>query len=294
MQNRETDAEQCLLAVPKKGRLFERINELLKGIGIRYRRENRLDVAICKDLNLKLVFLPAKDIATFVGEGNIDMGLTGQDMIAESNVDVEELVKTGFGSCKLALLAPTKDGIKDPKELLGKRIATSFPHLTTQYFNKLDAATGPSTKIRNISGSVEAACGLGLADAVVDLWETGTTAKAAGLGIVDILMETECVFLANKHSEHKEMIQLIRQRIEGYLLAKQNAMMYFNVEKAKLDKATEIAPGKKKPTVSPLSDPEWVSVGAMVAMKQVNNIMDQLQQLGATDIFIVDIVNCRS
>ena len=127
MENKE---RLCLLAIPKKGRLFEKCNELLKGIGISYTRENRLDIAICNNLPLKIVFLPAKDIARFVGEGDVDIGLTGQDMIAESDSNVNELIQTGFGKCKLALLSPLENGVTDPKQLLGKRVATSFPQLT--------------------------------------------------------------------------------------------------------------------------------------------------------------------
>lgn len=287
------DEELCLMAVPKKGRLYEKCLELLSGVGIRFTRAARLDIAYCDSLSLKLVFLPAKDIAQFVAEGNVDIGLTGQDMVAEAQVSVNELLKTGFGKCKLALLAPVKNGITDPKDLVNKRIATSFPNLTRAFFQGLDPK-GAGTKVRSISGSVEAACGLGLADAVVDLWETGTTAKAAGLGIVSTLMETQTVLISNPNSKHPEMITIIRKRIEGFLLAKKNAMIYYNIQKDSLEKAVKITPGRKKPTVSPLSDDDWCSVGAMVSNKEVNDIMDQLQAIGANDIFVVDLKNCRS
>jgi ATP phosphoribosyltransferase len=177
-------------------------------------------------MKLKLVFLPAADIARFVAEGNVDLGLTGQDMVAESNSDVEELLQTGFGVCQLALQAPKVNKIQDPKELCGKRLATSFPNLTAKFFKQLCVEHNlPEPSIRTISGSVEAACGLGLADAVVDLVETGATMEEAGLEKIACVLQTQAVLIANRKSHHSALIETIRKRIEGYLLAKQFSMM---------------------------------------------------------------------
>lgn len=217
-------------------------------------------------------------------------------MIAESDSVAEELLKTGFGMCQLALQAPKKDMVKDPKQLAGKRIATSFPNLTQKYFQSKIAAD-PTLKmpsIRTISGSVEAACGLGLADAVVDLVETGATMEEAGLEKIDCVLETQAVLIANPKSRHGDLIEVIRKRIEGYLFAKQFSMIYYNVSRVDLPKAEKITPGRKAPTISPLDNPDWVSVGAMVPSKEVADIMDRLQEIGATDMFIVSIENCRA
>jgi len=220
------EEDLLIFAIPKKGRLYEQCVDLLKGCGLKYNRNPRLDIAYVTSLKLKLVFLPAQDIARFVSEGNVDLGLTGQDMIAESDSVVEELVQTGFGICQLAVQAPKKDKIQDPKELCGKRLATSFPNLTTKYFKKISEANGlPMPTIRTISGSVEAACGLGLADAVVDLVETGATMEEAGLEKIDTVLHTQAVLIANRKSHHKALIEKIRKRIEGYLFAKQFSMM---------------------------------------------------------------------
>lgn len=286
----------CIMAIPKKGRLYEQCVSLLKGIGIRFSREPRQDIAYCSDPPLKLVFLPAKDIARFVGEGNVDIGLTGQDMVSEVGVYVKEEIRTGFGACKLVLLAPASSNCNNAEDLIGKRIATSFPSLSAKYFSELEkksSVSEKSTVIRNISGSVEAACSLGLADAVIDLWETGTTAKAAGLKIVSKLMDTEAVLISNPTSPCAELVEKLRKRVEGYVLAQRNAMMYYNVQKEKLDDAVKITPGKKKPTLTPLADHAWYSVGVMVVKAEINNLMDQLCDLGATDIVVVDLMNCR-
>ena len=164
-------------AIPKKGRLHEKVVEALKGAGIEFRREARLDVAVCNGLPITLIFLSASDIAKFVGEGNVDLGITGQDMVAENQVVVNSILDLGFGKCRLSVQAPVADKIEDVTALAGKRIATSFPNLTKKFFDEYDEKLGVSTSIQYISGSVEAACGLGLADAVVDLVETGTTMR---------------------------------------------------------------------------------------------------------------------
>lgn len=175
MSNRNSD--HCLFAVPKKGRLYEKVTDMLQGAGVEYHREARLDVAICKDLPMTMVFLPASDIPKYVAEGNVDIGVTGIDIVEEVGLDVERVMNLGFGKCRLCVQAPVANQIKDVKDLAGSRIVTSFPELTKKFFDPLDAEKGVKTSIRFVSGSVEAACGLGLADAVVDLVETGTTMK---------------------------------------------------------------------------------------------------------------------
>lgn len=150
---------------------------MLKGAGIEFHREARLDVALCRDLPITLVFLPAADIAKFVGEGNVDIGITGGDIVKESQVEVDHVMDLGFGKCKLCVQAPVVDKITDVSSLAGGRIVTSFPDITKDFFEKYDKEKGTKTSVRFVSGSVEAACSLGLADAVVDLVETGTTMK---------------------------------------------------------------------------------------------------------------------
>ena len=169
--------DHCLFAVPKKGRLYEKVTDMLKGAGVEYHREPRLDIAICKDLNMTVVFLPAADISKYVGEGNVDIGVTGIDIVEESESDVVRVMDLGFGKCKLCVQAQTSSNITDVRVLAGKRIVTSFPTLTRKFFEPLDREMGVTTSINFVSGSVEAACGLGLADAIVDLVETGTTMK---------------------------------------------------------------------------------------------------------------------
>jgi ATP phosphoribosyltransferase len=178
-------AENCRMAIPKKGRLHEKVTEMLNAAGMRFHREPRLDVAVCYDLPITLVFLPASDIAKYVGEGDVDIGITGIDVVEESNVQVEHVMNLGFGGCKLCVQAPVKDNITDVETLAGKRIVTSFPFLAKKFFDPIDEKRGVVTNINFVSGSVEVACNLGLADAVVDLVETGTTMRVS-MGCIQI------------------------------------------------------------------------------------------------------------
>ena len=179
--------ENLKFAIPKKGRLMEKVVEMLKGSGIEFRRQPRLDVALCVGLPITLIFLPAADIAKFVGEGNVDLGITGEDIVKENMVEVDTIMELGFGKCKLCVQAPVTDNITDVESLAGKRIVTSFPDITKQFFKTYDEKLGVTTNINYVSGSVEAACGLGLADAVVDLVETGTTMRVSLVGYYTFL-----------------------------------------------------------------------------------------------------------
>lgn len=285
--------ENLKFAIPKKGRLHEKVVEVLKGAGIEFRRQPRLDVAIADGLPITLIFLSASDIAKFVGQGNVDLGITGQDMVQENNVEVENILELGFGKCKLCVQAPVVDNIKDVKTLAGKRIVTSFPHITKSFFSKFDDELGTSTSITYVSGSVEAACGLGLADAVVDLVETGTTMRAAGLEVVHDIISTEAILISNPKSEHKSLINKVKKRIEGYIVATKFVMIMYNVSNELLQEAIKITPGKKSPTITNLDCMTGKAISSLVRKKAVSDTMDALQEVGATDILVLELKNSR-
>lgn len=287
------EAERCLMAVPKKGRLHDRCMKMLEGIGLDHHRPERVDVAECNDFPLTLVFLPAADIAKFVGMGNVDVGITGIDVIEEDGIEVETKLELGFGKCKLCVLAPVEAKITDVSTLAGGSIVTSFPSLAGKFFSQLDTQKNVRTQIRYVSGSVEAACNLGLADAVVDLVETGTTMRAAGLEIVATIMETQSVFIASPQTKHSDMISVLTKRIEGYLTSQKYQMIQYNVERSKLPLALEITPGKRSPTIASLDDENWVSASSLILKKEASTIMDKLQQVGATDILLFALTNTR-
>lgn len=288
-----TPAGNLKFAIPKKGRLFEKVSEILKGSGIKYRRAPRLDVALCTDLPITLVFLPASDIAKYVAEGDVDIGITGLDVVQESNVVVVKEMELGFGACKLCVQAPVAKGITDVSKLAGGRIVTSFPILTENFFKPFDDKKGVKTKITEVSGSVEAACGLGLADAVVDLVETGTTMKAAGLEIVADVLKTEAILISNPHTENKDTIKLIKRRVEGYITATKFVMVSYNVHNDILANALKITPGKKSPNITSLENKDFKAISCLIEKKDVSSKMDELHDLGACDILTFELSNTR-
>eukprot|EP00746_Dinoflagellata_sp_MGD_P124277 gnl/MRDRNA2_/MRDRNA2_58868_c0_seq2.p1 gnl/MRDRNA2_/MRDRNA2_58868_c0~~gnl/MRDRNA2_/MRDRNA2_58868_c0_seq2.p1 ORF type:complete len:309 (+),score=89.91 gnl/MRDRNA2_/MRDRNA2_58868_c0_seq2:70-996(+) len=285
---------RAIMAVPKKGRLHDRCMKLLEGIGLDHTRPDRVDVAECHEFPLTLVFLPAADIAKFVGLGNVDVGITGIDVVEEDGVEVERKLDLGFGACKLCVLAPVESKIKDVSQLAGGRIVTSFLGLASKFFAKHDKEKGVQTQIQYVSGSVEAACKLGLADAVVDLVESGTTMRAAGLEVVATIMQTESVLIAAPNTRHSDKVDLLVKRIQGYFTAQKYQMIQYNIERHNLPKALEVTPGKRSPTISSLEEKDWVAVSALINKKDASTIMDRLQEVGAVDILLFAMTNTRA
>lgn len=185
------------------------------------------------------------------------------------------------------------ENIRHAKDLAGKRIVTSFPNISKAFFKQFEK-DGVETKIKYVSGSVEAACELGLADGVVDLVETGTTMRAAGLELISTIMETQAVLISNPHTSHPQLVHKIHQRIRGFLVAQQFHMISYNVVESSLTKALQLTPGRKAPNVTHLANnSEFVSVSSMVEHAKAAEIMDQLAEMGATDIILFNIDNCR-
>jgi len=304
-----SDQERLLFAVPKKGRLYERVLKVLAGAGLAYTRQPRLDLAQVQGMDISLVFLPAHDIAEYVAEGRCDMGITGQDIIeeAECKNKVKTLLEFGFGKCRLCLQGP-KGKYTSPEELSGKRVVTSFPAITKKFFDEIDAKTGKTTTIKYVTGSVEVACALDIADGIVDLVETGTTMKAAGLEVVHSIMDSQTVlickdkYLVNKVTSASEsnadkwiedIIRVIRNRVEGYLTSTKHCMISYNIHKNNLPEAIKVTPGHESPTIAELKDSDWKSVSSLVNKKSVSEIMDKLAAIGARSILVFNLDNCR-
>ncbi|KAJ3850255.1 hypothetical protein EV368DRAFT_45703 [Lentinula lateritia] len=295
---------RLLFAIPKKGRLYEKCLSILAGecADIRFRRHARLDVCLVLNHPIALVFLPASDIPSFVGKGNVDLGITGHDVIVESQMHehVTEELRLGFGKCALQVQVPEAGSIMTVEDLAGTRIVTSFEVLSGDYFGKLDDQLQLSgdkrTKIEYVGGSVEAACALGLADGIVDLVESGDTMRAAGLHAIATVLETEAVLIKSrvtKHEAHSNLITLITNRIKGVVAASKYAICQYNIARDRLPSAIAITPGRRAPTVSPLETDNWVAVSSMVEKKKLAQIMDDLVTTGAEDILIFNLDNCR-
>ncbi|EHA27305.1 ATP phosphoribosyltransferase, partial [Aspergillus niger ATCC 1015] len=289
-----------------EGRLQQATLDLLAGCDIQFRRETRLDIALVKNLPIALIFLPAADIPTFVGEGRVDLGITGRDQIAEHDAllprgevsNVEEVMDLGFGACKLQVQVPEKGDITEAKQLIGRNIVTSFTALTEQFFAKLEGKSEAdkselSTKIKYVGGSVEAACALGVADGIVDLVESGETMKAAGLKAIDTVVETISVLVKSKKTQNP-LVDLIASRIRGVITAQKYVLCQYNIPRGELATASKITPGKRAPTVTALEEDGWVAVSSMVEKKKIATVMDDLTKVGATDILVLNIANSRT
>lgn len=298
-----------------EGRLNQACLDLLHGSDIQFHRHSRLDIALVKNLPLALIFLPAADIPTFVGEGRVDLGITGRDQVAEhecaepptATTGVVEVMDLDFGRCKLQVQVPQRGSITKPEDLIGKNVVTSFTNLAEQYFRKLEAqqsgeANGDAngekaklkTKIKYVGGSVEAACALGVADGIVDLVESGETMRAAGLHAISTVVDTSAILIKSKHPSDAKLVDLITARIRGVITAQRYVLCTYNVERSKLDVASKITPGKRAPTVTSLEEESWVAVSVMVERKQIAVVMDKLTEAGATDILVTKIENARA
>ncbi|KAJ5577940.1 uncharacterized protein N7459_006904 [Penicillium hispanicum] len=295
---------RLLFAVPKKGRLQQATLDLLAGCDVQFRRETRLDIALVKNLPIALIFLPAADIPTFVGEGRVDLGITGRDQVAEHDATlargevsgVEEILDLGFGGCKLQVQVPEKGDIAESKQLIGRNVVTSFTALSEAFFSKLEG-TGegqkPSTKIKYVGGSVEAACALGVADGIVDLVESGETMKAAGLKAIDTVVESTAVLVKSRDTNN-DLLNLITSRIRGVITAQKFVLCQYNIPRSELVTASKITPGKRAPTVTALEEENWVAVSSMVEKKRIATVMDELIKVGATDVLVLNIANSRT
>lgn len=249
------------------------------------------------------VFLPAADIPRFVALGSVSLGITGQDVIAESTHSnmIQEILPLGFGKCRLQVQVPVTGPIQTIEQLRGGRVATSFEVLARELFSEVDAKAGgdKKTSIEYVGGSVEAACALGMADGIVDLVESGDTMRAAGLHAIHTLMTSEAVLIGpkEKHAsltpELEPLVNLIKSRIAGVLAAKKYVYMSYNVSRQNLSAAVKLTPGRRAPTVTPLDEDGWVAVSSMVERSQMAQVMDALEKTGAADILVFALDNCR-
>lgn len=306
---------RLLFAVPKKGRLNAAALNLLEGAHVEFRREDRVDIALVKNLPIALIFLPAGDIPTVVGSGRVDLGIAGWDQVQEHVAGVPDTPGGGcdmvmgldFGDCKLQVQVPEKGRYASTKDLIGGTIATSFANLTADHFAKLEAeadgdanaaqVTAADRKLRTrivvLNGSVEAACALGIADGIVDLVDSGKTMRAAGLKAIDTIVESTAVLIKSQNPTNIEMVELIAARIRGVITAQRYVLCQYNIERTRLAEATRITPGKTAPTVTALDAEGWVAVSSMVEKKKVAAVMDDLSKLGAQGILQLNISNTR-
>lgn len=282
-------AENLRIGIPSKGRLSEISSELLAEAGLSFRRQDRSLFARVRDMPIDVTFLRTDDIPVLCAEGAIDLGITGSDLVAESGAVVDSRLKLGVGACRLALCVPDDSPVKRPADLDGRRIATSFPNITTGFLAKHKAVP----RIVHLTGSVEVMIALGVADAIVDLVETGSTLAANRLHVLAELGRYETVLVQNPATPHGHIADRVCRRLEGVVIARAWSLLEYNVPEAKLAEAEAITPGFNSPTINRLEQSGWYSVRAMVKRGEVIDVMERLEALGATAILETAISNCR-
>jgi ATP phosphoribosyltransferase len=282
-------SDNLRIGIPSKGRLAEMAAELLISAGLKFRRQERSLFARVRDLPIEVTFLRTDDIPVLCAEGAIDMGITGGDLIAETGVDLDSRLSLGMGNWKLAICVPEDSGLRKPADLAGRRIATSFPHVTRAYLDKHKI----TAHVVQLTGSVEVMISLGVADAIVDLVETGSTLAANRLAVFDELGRYECMLVQNPMTKKTQLADRVVRMLEGIVIARSYSLLEYNVSESKLRDAEKITPGFESPTISKLEEEGWYAIRAMVKRSEVIEIMEQLEALGATAILETTITNCR-
>lgn len=277
------------IGIPSKGRLSDVAGQLLKEAGLSFRRQDRGLFARVREMPIDVTFLRTDDIPVLCAEGAIDLGISGSDLVAEAGVEVVERLKLGVGACRLAICVPDEGPVRGAPDLAGKRVATSFPHVTAKYLE----GHGVSAHMVELSGSVEVMVTLGVADAIVDLVETGSTLAANRLRVLDEIGRYETVLIQNAAAREAELADRVVRRLEGVVIARSYSLLEYNIPRARLAEAELLTPGFNSPTVSALEDPDWCSVRAMVRRGDVIKIMEELEKLGASAILETEITNCR-
>ncbi|MFD1255401.1 ATP phosphoribosyltransferase [Mucilaginibacter terrae] len=273
------------IAIQKSGRLNEKSVELLKNCGLNFENYKSSLISPVSNFPLEILFLRDDDIPEYVQDGIADLGIVGENVIQETEVEVSYLQKLGFGKCSLKIAVPNNTNILSIADLNGRSIATTYPVILNKYLNEL----GIQSDIRTISGSVEISPGLGLSDAICDLVSTGGTLKSNGLKPFADVMSSEAVLIGGKGSENNELIQELIQRIQSVLRAKETKYVVLNVLKDHLDAVIQLLPGVKSPSVVPLAEADWVAVHTVIPERDFWDRISQLKQAGAQGIVVMPI-----
>jgi len=278
------------IALPNKGSLSEDAVQLIREAGYNCRRYSRELIVLDNTNQVEFVFLRPRDIAIYVSEGILDMGVTGRDLALDSGADVVELMSLGFGRSDFHYALPTESDLT-PDQFAGMRIATSYPRLVVEDLKR----RGVDAEIIRLDGAVEISIRLGVADAIADVVQTGRTLEAAGLKVVGRpLLHSEAILAARTRDiEQQVKVHTFIDRIRGIVVAREYAMVEYDIPETMLEMACVITPGIESPTVSPLSKKGWVAVKSMSKKRDVNSIMDSLTKIGAKGIIVTDIRTCR-
>jgi len=277
------------VAVPNKGQLSDPARDMLREAGYAAAANSRELVVQDPENDVEFFFLRPRDIATYVGRGTLDVGITGEDLLADSGSQATTILELGFAPSTFRLAAP-QGTAKTASDLAGKRIATSYPTILNNWLT----AQKISAEVVTLDGAVENAVRLGVADAVADVVATGTTLKQAGLEIIgEPIFKSQSVLISRNNIEDQNAVDVFVRRLQGVITARAYVLVDYDIPNTLIDQACVITPGIESPTVSSLHDSAWSAVRAMVPRKQVHSVMDELYDLGARGVIVTDIHACR-
>ncbi len=277
------------IAVPNKGSLADASAAMLREAGYRQRHDRR-DLVMTDAANaVEFFYLRPRDIAVYVGEGTLDLGLTGRDLVLDSGAPVTERLTLGFGESHFCFAGPV-GGISTVEEVEGRRVATSYAGLLESFLKERSV----SAHVVRLDGAVESAVRLGVADVIADVVETGNTLRQAGLEVFgDPILSSSAVLVTRHAAADPAGLDVFIRRLKGVLVARAYVMMDYDIRAEQVDVACELTPGIESPTVSPLHREGWVAVRSMVPHDDAQQIMDELYDLGARGILVTDIHACR-
>jgi ATP phosphoribosyltransferase len=277
------------VAVPNKGSLSEDATSILREAGYRQRRDVRELTLIDRDNEVEFFYLRPRDIAVYVGAGTLDVGITGRDLLLDSGASAQEVLGLGFGGSSLRFAAPPGD-IREVTDLHGRRVATSYAGVVGEHLRQ----KGAEASVVRLDGAVESAVRLGVADAIADVVDTGTSLRTAGLEIFgDAILVSEAVLTTRRDAGEPAGFAVFQRRLQGVLVARTYVMMDYDIPTDRLEEAVALTPGIESPTISPLHREGWLAVRAMVPRDASQRIMDQLWTLGARGTLVTDIHSCR-
>ncbi|CAB4344338.1 unannotated protein [freshwater metagenome] len=277
------------IAVPNKGSLAESAASVLREAGYRQRNDERDLVLFDPENDVEFYYLRPRDIAIYVGSGELEAGITGRDLLIDSGAMAHETLSLDFGKSTFRFAAASDRDWK-VTDLQGKRIATAYPGLVKNFLDKMSIT---ATVVR-LDGAVESSVRLGVADAIADVVSTGNTLRQAGLkAFGDPILASEAVVISRQASVIAPGLDILIRRLQGVVIARQYVLLDYDAPNEVIEKACAITPGLESPTISPLQKKGWVAVRAMVLRKDTNRLMDELWALGARGILVTDIHACR-
>jgi ATP phosphoribosyltransferase len=276
------------IAVPNKGSLSQSATEMLRESGYRQRHSNVELRLVDAENGVEFFYLRPRDIAVYVGEGQLDVGITGRDLLRDSGAKADEVLSLEFGRAQFRFAGPA-GRFTGLEQLAGQRIATSYDGIVRGFLEE----RGIDATVTRLDGAVETSIQLGVADVVADVVETGSTLRAASLETFgETILESEAV-LITRSGAAPDGLEVFKRRLEGVLVARNYVMMDYDIAAGRIEQATALAPGIESPTVSPLQREGWVAVRVMVRRAGAHRIMDDLYDLGARGILLTDIHACR-